>query len=467
MLGRFVPAATQRLVQIHLANQLRQTIADQGLLRAEQLALGVEEGQVAVDPDAVAALGQAVVILVGADKITLRLQLVVEGLPCCQAVGDFLKGRLDGFFITGDVDVFLDFRVIQAGLQRAGIEDRQADLRLEQPGTRTTLEQAIEVRTQGPGIGGQADAGEECRACGTDVGILGLEQVLGLENVRAPLQQVRWQTGRYVAEQLGIERLACGQVVRQAGAKQQHQKVAVLGDQALVLGQLRLGVFDRGTRLAEVQRRSDADFITARCQLVAFFEGLQGFLGQLVLLLVGLPGEVGIGDTGDQADLCGATGFFARQVDLQGLLAQAANAAEQVDFISTDAQGCRILAGDCRLLGLGHVGWHPLACTAAIGRHRREQVRTLDAVLRPVGIDVQRRDAQIAVVGQGGLDQLLQGRVMEKLTPALLGCRDARQLGRLVGRAGWPLRGYRRFRALVVRYQRTAAQNKRGNRQGQ
>ncbi|MNY42619.1 hypothetical protein D3C86_1775290 [compost metagenome] len=108
-----------------------------------------------------------------------------------------------------------------------------------------------------------------------------------------------------------------------------------------------------------------------------------------------------------------------------------------------------------------------MACTAAIGRHRREQVRTLDAVLRPVGIDVQRRDAQIAVVGQGGLDQLLQGRVMEKLTPALLGCRDARQLGRLVGRAGWPLRGYRRFRALVVRYQRTAAQNKRGNRQGQ
>src|SRR5689334_11837684 len=49
----FVPATTQGLVQVDLADQLRQTVGDQHLLRTEQLTLGIEEGQVAVDTDSV------------------------------------------------------------------------------------------------------------------------------------------------------------------------------------------------------------------------------------------------------------------------------------------------------------------------------------------------------------------------------------------------------------------------------
>lgn len=70
---QFIPATAQRLVQVDRAGQLRQAVGDQRLLGTEQLALGVEEGQVAVDPDAITTLGQTVVVLVGADEITLSL----------------------------------------------------------------------------------------------------------------------------------------------------------------------------------------------------------------------------------------------------------------------------------------------------------------------------------------------------------------------------------------------------------
>ncbi|MDG6404517.1 hypothetical protein QCD79_31595, partial [Pseudomonas quasicaspiana] len=43
---------------------------------------------------------------------------------------------------------------------------------------------------------------------------------------------------------------------------------------------------------------------------------------------------------------------------------------------------------------------------------------------------VNNRDPRVAVVDQRRLDQLLQGRVMEKLTPALFGCRDVRRFSR-------------------------------------
>jgi hypothetical protein len=41
----------------------RQTVDDQCLLGTEQLALGIEEGQVAVDTDAVMTFGQTVVLV--------------------------------------------------------------------------------------------------------------------------------------------------------------------------------------------------------------------------------------------------------------------------------------------------------------------------------------------------------------------------------------------------------------------
>src|SRR5690606_26226771 len=95
----------------------------------------------------------------------------------------------------------------------------------------------------------------------------------------------------------------------------------------------------------------------------------------------------------------------------------------------------------------------------------REQIGTLDAVLRTVSVDVQRRDTQVTVVDQCRLDQLLQGRVMEKLTPALFRRRNVRRFGRRIRRTLRVLRRDRRCRLLVLRDQRAAAENERGNRQ--
>ena len=68
-----VPATAQCLVQIDGTDQLRQTVGDQYLFSTEQLTLGIEEGQVAVDTNAITTLGQTVVVLVSGDEITLGL----------------------------------------------------------------------------------------------------------------------------------------------------------------------------------------------------------------------------------------------------------------------------------------------------------------------------------------------------------------------------------------------------------
>nr|GFD53679.1 hypothetical protein [Tanacetum cinerariifolium] len=99
--------------------------------------------------------------------------------------------------------------------------------------------------------------------------------------------------------------------------------VLVLSDQTLVLSQLDAGAFHRGARLRQIQGRRHTDFVAARGQAQAFFKGTQGVLSQLEQFLVRLPGQISIGDVGHQADLRAATGFFAGEVGLEGLLAQA------------------------------------------------------------------------------------------------------------------------------------------------
>jgi hypothetical protein len=82
-----VPAPAQCLVKSNLGTQLRQAIGNQRLLGAEQRSLGIQEGQVAVDANAIPTLRQAIVILVGRDEIALSLQLIVIGLARGQAIG--------------------------------------------------------------------------------------------------------------------------------------------------------------------------------------------------------------------------------------------------------------------------------------------------------------------------------------------------------------------------------------------
>ncbi len=225
------------------------------------------------------------------------------------------------------------------------------------------------------------------------------------------------------------------QVGRDAGAEQQHQAVFILGDLTGVLASCARAFSTEVRDCARSRRRGDAHFVAARGELVALLERTEGVLGQLEQFLVGLPGQVGVGHAGHQADLGAAPAFFGGEVLLQGFFVQAANPTEQVEFIGADADGGRVGTGDARLAGLRGVEPEPLAAAGAVGRNGREQIGTRDAVLSRKGVDVQRRDTQVTVVFQGDLDQLLQRRVMEKLLPALFGSGLRGALGRRIRRA--------------------------------
>src|SRR3546814_19355562 len=66
------------------------------------------------------------------------------------------------------VDVALHLGHVEARLQAAGLENRDADLRHEAPGAGSAVKQAAERAAGGTGGSGQADAREEGRACGAD-----------------------------------------------------------------------------------------------------------------------------------------------------------------------------------------------------------------------------------------------------------------------------------------------------------
>jgi hypothetical protein len=93
------------------------------------------------------------------------------------------------------------------------------------------------------------------------------EQVLGFLDVRATLEDVRRQAGRYFGQLVGIELQWLGQVGRNAGAQQHGQAVDVLGDQALVLRVLDPRAFYGGAGLAEVECRATPTSLLRRVRL--------------------------------------------------------------------------------------------------------------------------------------------------------------------------------------------------------
>ncbi|CAM5324648.1 hypothetical protein SSTU70S_01194 [Stutzerimonas stutzeri] len=160
-----------------------------------------------------------------------------------------------------------------------------------------------------------------------------------------------------------------------------------------------------------------------------------------------------------------ALGFFAGQVLLQRRAAEAADAAEGVQLVGY-AQRYVVAALDTRLAGRREVVRQALATATAARIDAGEQLGTLDAVQRAVGLDVQRGLTQVAVVLQRHADQLAQRGVAEELLPAQIGRARVALLRLIVGRALRPVGLDRRLRSLVLRDQTAAAQCQ-GNREGQ
>ncbi|MNN20401.1 hypothetical protein D3C81_1336800 [compost metagenome] len=281
--------------------------------------------------------------------------------------------------------------------------------------------------------------------------------MLGGADVRAAQQQVGRQAGGQLGQQLVGRTIARRQVGRDRRAEQQLQGVGVLGDLAGIQRLLYPRLLHQAARLAHVEVRRGADLAAGLDQAQALGVAVQGRAGQFQLGLVAAPGQVGDGDVADQGDLHAALRLGGGQVLLQGRALKAAQTTEQVQLVG-DPERCLVLALDARYAARRQVGGQPLAAGAAAGVDRREPFGALDPVQRAVRLDVQHRLAQVAVVVQGGIDQLLQRWVAKELLPAQLGSSASARPGLAVGRTLRPVGLDRCRRTLVIRDQAATGQ---------
>ena len=242
-------------------------------------------------------------------------------------------------------------------------------------------------------------------------------------------------------------------VGRDRGTDHQGQGVFILGHEGGEAGDVHPRRVDAGLGLMEIQRGRHPCLIAAADELVGCLLARQGVLGEFQPFAVGGQGQVVCRNLGDQADLHAPPGLSGGEKLLQGLVLEAPHPAEQVEFIGAHAEADIVLMdvhGESRP---GKVFRQTLVGGGGVGIDLREQIGALDLVLGPGPLYVQRCHAQVAVIGQGQTDQLLQLRVNKKLAPLqVCGCRLAAQGGAvLVGRAGGPGGGNRRFRPGIFR----------------
>ncbi|MCY1504288.1 hypothetical protein D9M68_384530 [compost metagenome] len=166
---------------------------------------------------------------------------------------------------------------------------------------------------------------------------------------------------------------------------------------------------------------------------------------ELQALLVGGQLQPRRGDRRHQADLRAALRFLGLEVALQRRVAEVAHAPEQVELVGRHAEVGAVLRGDARFAAGRQAARRARARAGGAGVDGGEQVGPRDAVLGARTLDVERRHAQVAVVGEREFDHALQLLVDEEVAPAdVQGCgrRDAsRGQGRWHGRGGRFVRG--------------------------
>jgi hypothetical protein len=155
--------------------------------------------------------------------------------------------------------------------------------------------------------------------------------------------------------------------------------------------------------------------------------------------------------------------FLGAQVLLQGRLGQAAHLAKEIQLVG-HAQAGRVLAAQLPLttaLAAGAQIVRRAGGVLAAGRvHAGHERGALDAVLRARLLDIERRDAQVAVVGQRQRDHFAQTLVGKVVAPGDVrgGLGVRRHLGRLVGVALRPACRHRRGRTFIHRGQAACAE---------
>ena len=134
-------------------------------------------------------------------------------------------------------------------------------------------------------------------------------------------------------------------------------------------------------------------------------------------IVVGEHRQILVRHRRNQRDLRRLARFRSRQILRERLILQAPDAPEEVDF-PRRVQADRIR----RSRSSGRRTTDSSACAACVCDaarvERREQAGARDLILRARRLDVEHRHAQVAIVLQRELDDLLQARIGEEIAPA-------------------------------------------------
>ena len=184
-------------------------------------------------------------------------------------------------------------------------------------------------------------------------------------------------------------------------------------------------------------------------QIVRMFLRGERVVRQAQQFLIGAQREIGVGDFGYKAQLRGDTGFVQGEVRSQGLVAQAADTAPEVQLPGGRHAGNIVSPADVGGLRGAEFGRNALGGAARGKAQIRQHFGALNAVQRLRRFDVERGPAQVPVVVQRDCDQLLQQRIAEKIPPAdvcggglvrlfrrVPGVCGIRRVGRVDGRRG-------------------------------
>ena len=154
---RLLPAAAERFIELHYAEQLIQTNLRQIQLGLKQIAVGIERVELRIHAAAVADVGQPLAILQRGDQRFLLDAALAHSLVGDQGVGDFGERGLDGLLVLDQRAVALRFGEPDVGFQPSRGEDRLRHLRDETPRAVRPAEQARELRALPAQEAAQAD----------------------------------------------------------------------------------------------------------------------------------------------------------------------------------------------------------------------------------------------------------------------------------------------------------------------
>ncbi len=177
--------------------------------------------------------------------------------------------------------------------------------------------------------------------------------MLGLQDVGTALHELGRQARRNLRQQVGAaEGPRRGQVRGEGGAEQQSQRIFGLRALPFIsehVDSCRLQLTLRGT---QIQFRDSTRIEHGLIEVVRVLHHGQGLFGETELLLRRAQFEVLGGDLGDQRDSGAAPSLFRRQVLLQRLAGEAANAPKQIQLIrgQSDAQVLLIGGQTARVL---------------------------------------------------------------------------------------------------------------------